>query len=190
MHFVPFKSGGAPLELRSGGVAFGASGKHAEHIFAAYNAGSDPIRIEFTESFDGGLTWQAPVVPSGRPMQGGPDQFMPSVASQNDGTILITYYDRSPDPTGSLVRQKVAIRYPGETTWVRRARQLAEGQPSDLALMPHKCGTPSDRRFIGDYHRAVGGKTHVHALRVDALSGVGDPKVRLQASALSGSSWW
>ncbi len=93
-------------------------------------------------------------------------------------------------PAGTEVGQKVAIRHPGDPTWHKAFRQTAApSKYSDLSLLPHKCGDEIGTRFIGDYHTAVGGKTHGHALRVDAPSGAGPPLVRLQASALSGSSW-
>ena len=197
--FVGFRDHGAPRNLRSGGFAVAASGKEAGHIFAAFQfkegtlgtptcSVATPFDIAFMESADGGITWSNPLVITTRPDEVGTDQFMPSVASHDDGTILITYYDRSVDPNGSRVQERVAVRRPGGT-WIHGIRRNNETVLTDLALLPRKCNDGATNQFIGDYHWAVGGKTHAHALRVDALPLDVGPTIRLQSSAFSGSSW-
>jgi hypothetical protein len=191
---------GQPLEVRAGAMAVAASGAKPNHIFAAFQikentigtpnctASMGPLDIAFMESGDGGGTWSPPVIITNQADEVGKDQFMPSVASHDDGTVLVTYYDRSVDPTGSLVQQRVAIRHP-DGTWSHRIRRRDSDVLSDLARLPKKCGDTDTQRFIGDYHLAIGGKTHAHALRVDALLLEGVSVHRLQASAFSGSAW-
>lgn len=198
LQFVNFRDQSTTLRLRSGGFAVAASGKDAGRIFTAFqfregtlgtpncSPGTAPFDIAFMESADSGVTWSNPIVVTTQLDEVGTDQVMPSLTSHDDGTVLLTYYDRSIDPNGSRVQQRVAIRHPNGT-WDQHERRRDTNVTSDLALLPRKCG--GQDRFIGDYHFAVGGKTHAHALRVDALRLENVDSVRLQASAFSGSAW-
>jgi hypothetical protein len=115
---------------------------------------------------------------------------MPAVTSDEDGSVFVTYYDRSAPPVGSRVRHMVAVRRAAETEWRTYERRSRDsGNPvSDLSLLPHKCGEPDYYLFLGDYQLASGGKSHVHSLRMDAQGTLAAPDVVLEASALSASS--
>lgn len=198
---LQFNGTGDQNKVRVGGVAL-AVGAEAGHLLVATHAKegtigtlacttdlsvSGHLDIGFVESFNGGKDWSEAVVISDLPSEIGSDQFMPSIAVQDDGAVLITYYDRSVDPSGSQVQQKIAVRRRGEASWTKGVRRKAAGELTDLSLLPAKCdGTP---HFIGDYHDALGGRTHVHALRVDAPVGSAPGTALLQAAALSGTAW-
>jgi hypothetical protein len=196
------------MYARSGGAALAAVQDAPGHLVAAFQAGegtigngnatcnpfTQPLDIAIIESTNFGHNWSPPTVITTFPAATGTDQFMPPVTSDEAGSIFVTYYDRSLDPTASHVRHMVGVRRAGEALWRTYERRPRDsGSPfSDLALMPHKCGDSTIGGapvvFLGDYQIASGGKTHVHALRMDAQVAGGAPDVVLQASALSVSS--
>lgn len=70
--------------------------------FGAYNFGD----IVISRSSDGGMTWSPPhpVSPTPHDFKGaGRDQFNPSIAVDNDGTIAVCYYDRRNDPKNNAL---------------------------------------------------------------------------------------
>lgn len=188
------------VHVRSGGAALAAIGDIPGHLLAAFQAkegtittptcdpNEGPFDIGVIESTNFGHDWSPPIVLTSALEFKNSDQFMPSVTSTEDGSVFVTFYDRSPDPNGTLVRHMVAVRRPGGTwtTYERRQRPTGNGSMSDLSLLPHRCDQSSDV-FLGDYQTAIGGRTHAHALRMDAQGTALAPDNALEASVLSSS---
>lgn len=110
--------------------------------------------IEFTESFDGGMTWSAPVTVGGR--VGAFNTFFPSVAASPDGHHVFvgwpaqTWKAPGTAPGAGVVTQFVAYNL------------ITDGMPSGGHLLSTAFGDPDGSstnrlgaQFLGDYATAV-----------------------------------
>jgi hypothetical protein len=77
-------------------------------FFGTYNFGD----ILLSRSSDGGMTWSPPrpISPTPRNFKGGGrDQFIPSIAVDQDGAIAVCYYDRRNDPQNNALDRYCSI---------------------------------------------------------------------------------
>ncbi|HEY2703316.1 MAG TPA: sialidase family protein [Candidatus Dormibacteraeota bacterium] len=85
--------------------------------------GAKPSDIDIfaTASRDGGRTWAPAVRVNQDPLGDHRDQFFPWSAYGPDGTLYVSYLDRSPDPTGRLIGRSLAVSHDGGATFSARA---------------------------------------------------------------------
>ncbi len=90
--------------------------------------------IAFSRSTDGGLTWSAPVRLNDDPAGNGIDQFQPTIAVRQDGTIGVTWYDRRYSVDGYLYDLAYTQSTDGGLTW--SANQRVSDTSSDANNVP------------------------------------------------------
>jgi hypothetical protein len=123
-------------------VAAGKDGTLAMAWQDARFSGGARDAIAFSRSFDGGLTWTAPLRINGDPAV---PAFIPTVAIGDDGTIGVTYYDlrsNTPDP-GTLPADFWLVTSTDGVSWTERR----VAGPFDYAQAPVAGGA----LFLGDY---------------------------------------
>jgi len=98
--------------------------------------------IAFSRSFDGGLTWSAPVRVNSDP---GVVAFTPQVHVRDDGTIAVTYYDlrSNTSSTATLLADYWLSRSRDGVNWIETRISAS----FDLAFAPRADGAV----FLGDY---------------------------------------
>ncbi|HEX4885198.1 MAG TPA: sialidase family protein [Casimicrobiaceae bacterium] len=124
-----------------GSVAAGPGGQLAVAWQDARFSGGVRDGIALSRSFDGGLTWTAPVQVNRDP---GVQAFVPTVAIRADGTLGVTYFDfrsNTADPSTLPTEFWLAQSADG-TNWTERRIT----GPFDLRAAPNANGL-----FIGDY---------------------------------------
>jgi hypothetical protein len=102
------------------------------------------------------------------------DQFFPEVATTRESgsystsgeTVIISWYDRTDDPSNYLFKTKKTISADGLVT-VQTPRDVLPAILSDPDTLPRHC-FDSNVRFIGDYSAAEGDSVHLRTLSVTA----------------------
>jgi hypothetical protein len=100
------------------------------------------------------------------------DQFFPEVAvtsessthSTTGDTAIVTWYDRTDDPSNYLFKTKKTLSTDGMAT-VLPMRDVTPLTFTDPNSLPRHCFNP-DIRFIGDYSAAEGDTLHVRTLSI------------------------
>lgn len=117
----------------------------ANGLSSAQTAGYD---IWFSKSTNNGQTWSAPVR-----INPGPDeeahQFYASLYVNNTGTLCISYYDRSDDPTGTSTDYVITVSEDDGATF--STAQKASSTPSDFS----KIGDLNAGFGIGEYTQVI-----------------------------------
>ncbi|MFL6140184.1 MAG: sialidase family protein [Frankiaceae bacterium] len=125
-------------------------------------------------SDDYGRTWSAPA----KVADGGPnavtDQWFPWAAYGPDGTLSVTFSDRSYDPANHLYGQTLAQAAPGSLAFTAQQVSTALSDPTrdDLWFtVTEDPAFPSTTLFIGDYNgMAVGPDGAAHPIWTDMRS--------------------
>jgi hypothetical protein len=79
-----------------------------------------------SSSSDRGATWTAPKIVSDAPevarASGGPDQFMPTIAVNRDGTVGVLWYDRRDADDNLSYYPRFSASTDGGVTWLQSIR--------------------------------------------------------------------
>lgn len=123
--------------------------------------------IWFAKSTDNGQTWQTParVNPGDNPLA---EQYYPALAVNDNGTICISYYDRTNDPEGTETHYVVAFSSDGGVTFTPPVN--ASLVPSDFS----EIGALNDGFGIGEYTQIVCTKYNAIPVWADGRSNNGD----------------
>jgi hypothetical protein len=191
--FGPFVEAATPQENPFGSLpntnfrdgiieSFAASQTYPGHVYLTYEdwATAGQFDVKFTQSTDGGLTWQPVQTVNDAPNSATTDQFQPSVASGPGGAVAVAFYDRQlPCPSDpSILPQHVgdantcidvslqaykdsgtaagAVPVGGNVrvsqfTWDPDQSQQKVGGITQYACAGHADPCPPGRGFIGDY---------------------------------------
>jgi hypothetical protein len=188
-----------PTNFRDGIIEnFAASPTYPGHVYLTYenwDTASSHMDVYFTQSTDGGLTWQAPARVNDDANTGSTDQFQPSVAAGSGGAVAVAFYDRRAacpsDPSiladhvgdantcidVSLEAYKDAGTVAGATPVGANVRvsqfSWDPDQPGQkvagLSQYPcagHRDPCPTGRGFIGDYFGLAISNANIYTLAV------------------------
>lgn len=123
--------------------------------------------IMIAHSADGGKTWSTPVLvsdaPAGIRPDGGPDQFMPTVAVNRDGVVGVLWYDRRENPNDRDYYARFSASLDGGNTWLPSVR---------VSTAPNVAGVGGSSVTGGDTSGLAASADGVfHALWVDDRTG-------------------
>jgi hypothetical protein len=140
-----------------------SSGPHSGNLYVAWADDRNPDPdILFVRSEDGGATWSAPVRVNDDPFGNGADQFLPTLAVDALGRVIVGFYDRR--------------RFAGQTeyeTWAAVSRDGGRTFDTNFVLSDVE-SDGSLQGFMGDYNGVVGSSTRLHPLWLDHRRGVAD----------------
>jgi len=168
---------GTGMKLRTPWFAFASSPTTSGKVFLVYAVGRDTgsgdvqHAIKFVTcdvAADASVSCQAPETITPVPDTGDTDSFGPTLAVLGDNTVVVNYYNVSPQG-GHDVQAMVLLRDPSGTWSAPRRRALP--YDFDLTVAPRKCLDQTDTRFVGDYHMFLGSLTHAHYMRADPVPG-------------------
>lgn len=191
--FLPDCPTGA-CEIRVGpNWAFVASPSEGGRVYLAraviegpcYPKACTTLDIVLVESGDGAETWSEPVAVNDEFGTAATDQFGPTVTATDDGTVMVTWYDRRASVGGyenRYYRRFLGVRLPGETEF---ANYPLGDEPNDPQLLPKKCGDGLQEVFLGDYREAGSRHDHAHVIWTDTHDVDVEPAGRLEHSVLS-----
>ncbi len=119
--------------------------------------------IFMARSNDGGNTWSTPITVSGA----AGDQFYPWAAFASDGTLNISFYDRSYDPANSKYGMTLARLAPSVRRFARQRVDTGLSDPNQARWF--SVGGPGGKTiFLGDYNGlAVGTDGVAHPFWTD-----------------------
>jgi hypothetical protein len=149
---VPYLPGGPPI-IASSSVALahdnGPFCPGALHLVWS-DFGTGDADILFTTSFDGGLTWPAPIVRVNQdPIANGVDQWAPSISvDPGTGEIRVYYYDRRRAPFAGT-ETWVSVSFTCGATWTNGIVSDAGPLPPFTTLPPGPV-IPGEV-YVGDY---------------------------------------
>jgi hypothetical protein len=103
-----------------------------EVSFAQCGTGGKHSDIAFSRSTDGGQTWTQAVRINDDALANGVDQFLPTMAVHEDGTIGVTWYDRRYDPAGNLFDLVYTQSTDGGATWSPNVRVSDQSSNPDV----------------------------------------------------------
>jgi hypothetical protein len=125
-------------------------------------AASTNTDVFAARSLDGGATWSAPMTVSGAAN----DQFYPWAAVAPDGTLEISYFDRSYDPANSKYGMTLATLAPGGGTFGHQRIDTGLSDPNHARWF--SSSTNGETTFLGDYNGlAIGSDAVAHAFWTD-----------------------
>lgn len=157
------------------------AGKNPGTLFATWCSDgisqqeTDGYDIWFSKSVDNGQNWQAPVrVNPGNDPQA--EQYYPSLYVSDNGTISISYYDRTDDPGGTDTKYVVTHSFDGGQTFTPSVD--ASLVSSDFA----EIGLLNDDFGIGEYTQVV--CTDYYAIPIWSDGRTNDGNIDLYAAIL------
>jgi hypothetical protein len=113
-------------------------------------------------SLDGGTTWSGPMAVSGAAN----DQFYPWAAVGPDGTLEISYFDRSYDPANSKYGITLATLTPGGGSFGHQRIDTGLSDPNHARWF--SSSTNGETTFLGDYNGlAIGADAVAHPFWTD-----------------------
>ena len=114
------------------------------------------IDIFSSTSFDGGLTWSAPVRVNQDPVGNGLDQWAPHMrVNEATGEILVTYYDRRNSSTGINQETWLSKSCDCGKTW--RDQPISTAGPTPpVSITPHPSGDYIGEYLGSDWQRDIG----------------------------------
>jgi hypothetical protein len=141
-----------------------SSGPTKGHLYVTWaDQQGDNTDVLLVSSSDGGMTWTAPVKVNQD--KGKADQFMPWVTVDEQGGVLVSFYDRSYDAANTLLDMTLARSADGGKTWKQvRVTDQSWAVPDGCY---HQTGPP----FIGDYHAVVAAAGIAHPFFADGITG-------------------
>lgn len=124
----------------------------------AANTNTDVFMVRST---DGGATWSSPIVVTTRTG----DQFYPWAAFGPDGSLDVSFFDRSYDPANSLYGITLARQRPGDQI---RLQRIDTGLSDPNHARWFASATGGKTTFLGDYNGlAVGTDEVAHPMWTD-----------------------
>jgi hypothetical protein len=137
-----------------------------------YLTSTDPYQVKtnsdivVSQSFDGGVTWSAPIA-----IQQPNDQFQPWAAYDATGHLHIGYYDRSYDPANHKYGYTLASEMkPGALKFTLQELSTALSDPTQgdaFFTVTVNSNFPNATTFMGDYSAIAVTPTGVDALWTD-----------------------
>jgi hypothetical protein len=113
-------------------------------------------------SLDGGATWSGPITVS----SAANDQFYPWAAIAPDGTLEISYFDRTYDPANSKYGITLAALAPGTTSFSHQRIDTGLSDPNHARWFSGS--TNGETTFLGDYNGlAIGSDAVAHPFWTD-----------------------
>jgi hypothetical protein len=109
-----------------------------ESSFDACGTQGQHSDIAFSRSTDGGLTWTAPIRVNDDPVGNGVDQFVPTLAVADDGTLGVTWYDQRYSAAHNRYNLVYSQSTDGGITWSATVRVSdTESNPDNVQDAKH-----------------------------------------------------
>jgi hypothetical protein len=134
-------------------------------IFTDSRHGDPDIMLVWSD--DQGTTWSPPVRVNDDTIGNGADQFFPWIAVDDDGRVLVSFYDRRDDPSNLLFAMYLGMSTDGGDSFGPNIR-ISDGffDKGDSGF------------FFGDYTANDAGGGRLHAVWADARAGDADIYLR------------
>jgi hypothetical protein len=125
-------------------------------------AASTNTDVFAARSINGGATWSAPITVSSAPN----DQFYPWATVAPDGTLDISYFDRSYDPANSKYGITLGALAPGSSSFSDQRVDTGLSDPNHARWFSGS--TNGETTFLGDYNGlAIGADAVAHPFWTD-----------------------
>ena len=105
------------------GAIDGSAGKFKDRVYLAWpDRRSGRSQIYFTHSTDKGATWAPTRLVTDNPATDATDQFMPTLAVNQDGVVGLLWYDRRENPDNRGYYARFSASLDGGATWLPSVR--------------------------------------------------------------------
>ncbi len=126
------------------------------------------FNVYFAKSIDGGATWQAPKEISIEPVGMKADQFYPSITVNQDGVIIMGWYEQGVQGVQSLTNYVVSFSFDGGDTFTKPV--VANTQPTNFLTV----GLQNSKFGIGEYNQIVATKYYAIPVWADGRANNGN----------------
>lgn len=140
-------------------------------VWSAYGTTQNNNRgfdIFLTYSDNNGATWSEPKVVNDNTNNITSDQYYPSVAVNDNGVLIITWYDRRNDPDNLNTEYFMTYSFDGGQTFVQNFS--VSSQSTDFSTV----GLRNNGFGIGEYNQTLATKNYAIPIWADARGGAGN----------------
>lgn len=124
--------------------------------------------IFLTFSDNNGATWSEPKIVNDNTNNITSDQYYPSIAVNDNGVVIITWYDRRNDPDNLNTDYFMTYSFDGAQTFVKNFPVSSE--PTDFSTV----GMQNNGFGIGEYNQTLATKHYAIPVWADARGGAGN----------------